>query len=652
MELVVTNAIASAGPAYSSRPEDIGWFILALPLFASLAIALFLHRNRTLTLFFSVGGVVTAFFLSWVLFFTFGVTGLKAVPSPFPWFHAGGLHVNLGLAVDSLSSVMLLVVTGVSALVQFYSTAYMKDDRGFARFFASLSFFTFSMLGIVLSDNLVMTFIFWELVGFSSYLLIGFWYDREAAADAAKKAFLTNRLGDFGFLLGIILVWSLTGTVQFDELAAKLKSDPHTLGVWSSVAGLLIFCGAMGKSAQFPLHVWLPDAMEGPTPVSALIHAATMVAAGVYLLCRTYFIFQATTAWPAALAFLGSISALDIIAVIGGGTALLAALIAIQQNDIKRILAYSTLSQLGYMVMAVGVGGPDAAMYHLTTHAGFKALLFLGAGSVIHACHHEQDIWKMGGLARKLPVTFRTFVIGTAALAGFPLLTSGFYSKDAILVAAVRHGHPVLFGLGVLIASMTTFYMVRLVLVAFFGRSRTSSAEHAHESPIQMTWPLVVLAVPSIGLAWLPLGDYLTEHFFGAQAAGEAGGLFGPFNHAPLAATFGTGAIIFGAWASIATYWNAESDPLPRSLAFWSRVLRNRFYFDEIYEALFIPIQDGLAAVCDWLDRWVLSGFLVRGVHGTTELAGRALRMVQTGNLQTYTFLFVGGVALIILIAL
>jgi NADH-quinone oxidoreductase subunit L len=652
MELAVTNAVTAAGPAYSSRPEDIGWFILALPLFASLAIALFVHRNRTLTLFFSVGGVVTAFFLSWVLFFTFGVSGLKAVPSPLPWFNAGGLHVNLGLAVDSLSSVMLLVVTGVSALVQCYSTAYMKDDRGFARFFASLSFFTFSMLGIVLSDNLVMTFIFWELVGFSSYLLIGFWYDREAAADAAKKAFLTNRLGDFGFLLGIILVWSLTGTVQFDVLAAKLKATPNLLGVWSSVAGLLIFCGAMGKSAQFPLHVWLPDAMEGPTPVSALIHAATMVAAGVYLLCRTYFLFQATTAWPAALAFLGSISALDIIAVIGGWTALLAALIAIQQNDIKRILAYSTLSQLGYMVMAVGVGGPDAAMYHLTTHAGFKALLFLGAGSVIHACHHEQDIWKMGGLARKLPVTFRTFAIGTAALAGFPLLTSGFYSKDAILVAAVRHGHPVLFGLGVLIASMTTFYMVRLVLVVFLGRSRSGSADHAHESPLAMTWPLVVLAVPSVGLAWLPLGEYLTEYFHGAQAAAEEGGLFGPFNHAPLAATFGTGAIIFGAWASIATYWNAESDPLPRALAFWSRILRNRFYFDEIYEALLLPIQDGIAAVCDAADRWVLSGFFVRGAHGTAELAGRALRMVQTGNIQTYTFLFVGGVALIILIAL
>ncbi len=652
MEHAVTHAVAASNAAYSARPEDLGWFILALPLIASLAIALFLHRSRTLTLFFSIGGVVASFFLSWVLFFSFGTTGSPSSASVIPWFNAGGLHVNLGLSVDGLSSLMLLVVTGVSALVQIYSTAYMHGDRSFARFFGSLSFFTFSMLGIVLADNLVMMFLFWELVGVSSYLLIGFWFERPAAAEAAKKAFLTNRLGDFGFLLGIILVWSLTGTVQFSELAAKLKDHPDILGSWSSIAGLLIFCGAMGKSAQFPLHVWLPDAMEGPTPVSALIHAATMVAAGVYLLCRTFFLFQATTAWPGFLVFLGPVSALDVIAVIGGFTALLAALIAIQQNDIKRILAYSTLSQLGYMVMAVGVGGPDAAMYHLTTHAAFKALLFLGAGSVIHACHHEQDIWKMGGLAKKLPVTFRTFAIGTAALAGFPLVTSGFYSKDAILVAAVRNGHPVLFGLGVLIASMTTFYMVRLVLVAFGGRCRTSSAEHAHESPIQMTWPLIALAIPSIGLAWLPLGEYLTSHFFGAQRAMEEGGLFGPFNHAPLAAVFGTGAIIFGAWASFTTYWNADSDPLPRKLAFWSRVLRNRFYFDEIYQTIFYPIQDAIAALCGWIDRWVFSGFFVRGAHGTTELAGRALRLVQTGNLQTYTFLFVGGVALIILIAL
>jgi NADH-quinone oxidoreductase subunit L len=651
MEHAVHSTMTTATPLYSARPEDLGWFILALPLIAAFATTVALKRSRVLTLYLSLGAAITAFFLSWTLFFAFGAGGHSAFATPFPWFHAGGLNVDIGLVVDPLSTVMLLVVTGVSALVQIYSTGYMKTDPGFTRFFAGISFFTFSMLGIVLADNLVMMFIFWELVGVSSYLLIGFWNDRPTAADAAKKAFLTNRVGDFGFILGIILVWSFTGTVSFSELSHKLSVNSGLFGNLGSIVGLLIFCGAMGKSAQFPLHVWLPDAMEGPTPVSALIHAATMVAAGVYMLCRTYFVYQVPAVWPDCLAVLNGISALNIISWIGAFTALLAAVIALQQNDIKRILAYSTLSQLGYMILAVGVGGPDAAMYHLTTHAGFKALLFLGAGAVIHACHHEQDIWKMGGLREKLPITFRTFVLGTAALAGFPLL-SGFYSKDAILVAAVRHGHPVLFGLGVLIAVLTTFYMLRLVLVTFFGPARSHSAMEAHEAPASMTWVLMLLALPSVALAWLPLGSHLTEFFFGAAAAGEEGGLLGPFNHAPLAATFGSGAVLFGAWAAFTLYWGAEKDPIPALLGRWNRVLRGRFYFDEIYEAVIIPIHDGISGLMNWVDRWVLSGFVVRGAHGSTEFAGRALRLVQTGNLQTYTFLFVVGVALVVLLAL
>ncbi len=292
---------------------------------------------------------------------------------------AEGLKIDIGFQIDQLSLIMLLVVTGVGGLIHIYSYGYMHDDPGFARFFACLSLFTFSMLGIVLANNFVMMFIFWELVGVSSYLLIGFWYEKPSAGDAAKKAFITNRLGDFGFLLGIIMIWSLTeGSVNFDALKLKLAHDPAALGLWVNVAGLLIFCGAMGKSAQFPLHVWLPDAMEGPTPVSALIHAATMVAAGVYMLCRVFFIFGASTVWPEAISFMNGWNALDVIAWIGGFTALLAALIAVQQNDIKRILAYSTLSQLGYMVMAVGLAGPTPAMFHLTTHAFFKALLVPG----------------------------------------------------------------------------------------------------------------------------------------------------------------------------------------------------------------------------------------------------------------------------------
>ncbi len=646
------SAVTAAAPAFSSRPEDLAWFILMLPLIAAIGVAVGVRKDNLLSAAFSIAAVSVSFLLSVALFLTFGLGGHAAVTTPFSWIHVGDLDVDIGLVVDRLSLLMLLVVTGVSTAVQVYSTSYMRGDRSFGRFFASISLFTFSMLGIVLADNLVMMFVFWELVGVSSYLLIGFWHEKASAADAAKKAFLTNRLGDFGFLLGILIVWAAVGSVSFAGLSSKLGADPGLLGSMSSVAGLLIFCGAMGKSAQFPLHVWLPDAMEGPTPVSALIHAATMVAAGVYMLCRTFFLYQVPAAWPAPLGFLGTLSALDIIAVIGGFTAVLAALMAIQQNDIKRILAYSTLSQLGYMVMAVGCGGPDAAMFHLTTHAGFKALLFLGAGSVIHACHHEQDIWKMGGLWEKLPVTFRTFAIGTAALAGVPILTSGFYSKDAIFVAALNGGHPVLFTLAVVVAAMTTFYMLRLVIIAFFGPPRSDAASHAHESPFAMTWPLIVLAVPSIAIAWLPLGDFLSGHFDPHFHAHEGGGIFGPFNHAPLAATFGFGALLFGATAAFGLYWGAPKDPLPGMLGALARAMKDRFYFDEIYEALFVPVHDLAGQLANWVDRWIFSGLIVRGAHGTTELVGRGLRLAQTGNIQTYTFMFTAGVALVVWLAM
>ena len=391
---------------------------------------------------------------------------------------------------------MLLVVTGVGLMIHVYSYGYMHGDKGFSRFFACLSLFTFSMLGIVFATNFFQMFIFWELVGLSSYLLIGYWFEKPSAADACKKAFITNRIGDFGFLLGIIILWTILGSVQFAELQAAIAQNKAALGALASLAGFLIFMGAMGKSAQFPLHVWLPDAMEGPTPVSALIHAATMVAAGVYMLCRVFFLYTATPAWPEWLSFLDGITALEIIAWIGGITALLAALIAVQQNDIKRILAYSTLSQLGYMVMAVGLSGTTPAMYHLTTHAFFKALLFLGAGSVIHAMHHEQDIWRMGALKERMPKTFWTFLFGTLALAGvWPL--SGFYSKDEVLATA-GHSNGVLFGIAVFVAVLTTFYMFRLVFVVFYGPGKSDAASHAYESPPVMTVPLIVLAVPTV----------------------------------------------------------------------------------------------------------------------------------------------------------
>jgi len=399
--------------------------------------------------------------------------------------------------------------------------------------------------------------------------------------------------------------------------------------------GALIFCGAVGKSAQFPLHVWLPDAMEGPTPVSALIHAATMVAAGVYMLCRVFFIFTP--------------DALTVIAWIGGITALLAALIAIQQNDIKRILAYSTLSQLGYMVMGVGLAAPEAGMFHLTTHAFFKALLFLGAGSVIIALHHEQDIWKMGGLRKKMPVTFWTFIAGTIALAGvWPL--SGFFSKDAILAAAQHHSPP-LFILGVVVAALTTFYMFRLVFVAFLGSERTHEAGHAHESPGVMIWPLRILAVFSviggvIGIEQIFRNVLSPEH--GEAAHGLVAQLAYPFQHAPVAATSGLVAFAIGLFAAWKLYATAKEDPLPAKLGWLSRAMQNRFYFDEIYEATVIRAHDFIAAIADWIDRWIVEGFCIGLVRGGTDFTGRALRLVQTGNLQTYAFLFVLGVAVVL----
>src|SRR5881396_1092351 len=377
----------------------IQWLVLLAPLAGAAIIALVTRRTHSLSAFISVVTVLISFVCSCIVF-----AKPEISVTEIPWIEIHGfLRVPIGFTLDSLSKTMLVLVSGVGALIHIYSLGYMRDDPGNSRFFACLSLFTFSMLGIVLANNFVMMFIFWELVGVSSYLLIGFWYERPSAADAAKKAFITNRLGDFGFLLGILTIWATLGSLHFGMLNEKLTSDPHALGTLATVAGLLIFCGAVGKSAQFPLHVWLPDALEGPTPVSALIHAATMVAAGVYMLCRVSFII------------LPSETALTLIVWIGGITALMAATIAIAQNDIKRILAYSTLSQLGYMVMTVGLGGPTQAMFHLTTHAFFKALLFLGAGSVIIALHHEQDMRRMGGLWKHMPWTYGTVLIGAIA---------------------------------------------------------------------------------------------------------------------------------------------------------------------------------------------------------------------------------------------
>ncbi len=611
--------------------------ILLTPLLAAAAITLFALRQPGKAAGWSIGAILIAFAASVVL----ANQGTNA-EAGFTWLQVGDLAVRFGLRLDPLSRGMLLVVTGVGSLIHIYSWGYMHGDPGLPRYFAGLSLFSFAMLGIVLSGDLVQMFVFWELVGVSSYLLIGFWHDRPAAAEASKKAFLTNRVGDFGFLLGIIVVWATLGTTDIRVLEARLGSNPGALGGVATVAGLLLFCGAVGKSAQFPLHVWLPDAMEGPTPVSALIHAATMVAAGVYMLCRIFFLLNA--------------SALAVIAWTGGITALLAALMALQQNDIKRILAYSTLSQLGYMVMAVGLAvpqaGPVPAMYHLTTHAFFKALLFLGAGSVIHALHHEQDIWKMGGLARRMPITYWTFLAGTLALCGVPPL-SGYFSKDAILAAAWEHDARLLFLLGVVVAALTTLYMFRLVFVAFTGPAKSQAPDHAHESPAVMTSPLLLLGLASLLGGFWGIDTALGQQFGDSSAhpGSWLGHVMEPFIHAPIPALGGLLAVGAGLVLAWMIYAGAVADPLPSRLGPLARWMRDRFYFDEIYTRLIAATQDAFATLLDVVDRWILSGAIVKGTYGSVELAGRVLRLLQTGSLQVYAVLFAIGVVLVLLLA-
>jgi NADH-quinone oxidoreductase subunit L len=626
--------------------ENLAWVVLLAPLIAAAVIGfsvLFLNGNPRACAQISISAVVISFIGSVILFGVLRSSGSEALGhAHHPWLWIGDFSVDIGLRLDRLSLMMALIVTGVGGLIHIYSSGYMEGDRAYGRYFGCLSLFTFSMLGIVLADNFLMMFIFWELVGVSSYLLIGHWYEKAAAADACKKAFLTNRVGDFGFLLGILLVWATLGhKLNFEELKEHLEANSGVFAGVATVAGLLIFCGAVGKSAQFPLHVWLPDAMEGPTPVSALIHAATMVAAGVYMLCRVFFLLEAP----------GS-HALEYIAWTGGFTALLAAVIAIQQNDIKRILAYSTLSQLGYMVMAVGLSGPTQAMFHLTTHAFFKALLFLGAGAVILSLHHEHNIWKMGGLRKSMPLTYRTFMAGTLALCGIPPL-SGFYSKDGILAQALEHNVG-LFVIGLFGVVLTTFYMFRLVLVVFYGAEKSEAAGHAHESPSILAWPLMVLAVPSVIGGFLGIEGVFAKYFEpgkAVEAAGMAHQALEPFS-SPLAAFFGLFAILIGLALSLALYRRVETDPLPEKLVWLSRAMRNRFYFDELYERVLIPCtQEAAAKLADALDRWLIGG-VVRGVHGTTELAGRALRLFQTGSIQDYAFLLVLGLAVVLFFVL
>jgi NADH-quinone oxidoreductase subunit L len=618
------------------KNELFPWLILFLPLVATAVITLFTLRCKTVSSLISIGAVVAGFILT-VAFIAANGFHPGVTETSTNWLSVGGLHVDFGLKLDALSLMMMLIVTGVGGLIHIYSYAYMDEDLSKARFFAFMSLFTFSMLGIVLSNNFLMMFIFWELVGVSSYLLIGFWFEKPSAGDAAKKAFITNRLGDFGFLLGILMVWGLLGSLNFGELASKLADNPAALGAGATIAGLLIFCGAVGKSAQFPLHVWLADAMEGPTPVSALIHAATMVAAGVYMLCRILFLLNG--------------DALHVIAYIGGFTALLAALIAVQQNDIKRIIAYSTLSQLGYMVMAVGLNGPTPAMFHLTTHAFFKALLFLSAGSVILGMHHEQDIWQMGNLRKKMPVTFWTFLIGALALSGIPPF-SGFYSKDSIFAQCLEQNNYLLLTVAVVVAALTAFYTFRLFFVVFFGQEKSDHAKHAHESSLVITLPLIILAVfAAVGGFIGVVNNYTSQFTPDHETLSVVQQLTEPL-HTPIPMIIGIVVALFGIFLAFSIYKNATTDPLPAKLGGLATAMKNRFYFDELYEATFIRAHDFIAAICGIIDRYLLEGVIIGAIRGGTDLSGRGLRLLQTGNLQTYAFLFVLGVALLLYFAL
>src|SRR5881296_3057026 len=494
-----------------------------LPFAAFLIIGLFGHWIRERAHWIAVPAVIVSFILSVITFIEVADGRHTTIPL-YTWATSGDLSIELSLHVDRLTAVMLLLVTIVSSLVHVYTIGYMRGDRGYARFFAYIALFTFSMLMLVMADNFLQLFIFWEAVGLCSYLLIGHWYERPSACSAATKAFIVNRIGDFGFLLGLLLIYLTVGSLEYRQVfvqAPDLAQETFNLlrpfgGQWEvstlTLICLLLFMGAMGKSAQVPLHVWLPDAMEGPTPISALIHAATMVTAGVFLVARLAPLYSLS---PAAM---------DVVAITGAATMVLGATIALTQFDIKRIVAWSTVSQLGYMMMACGLGAYAAGIYHLLTHGAFKALLFLCCGSVIIALHHEQDMRRMGGLKDKLPVTYWTFVIGSLALAGFPL-TAGFFSKDEILVSAWSAGSlgKLLASLGLATALLTAFYCFRLVFVTFWGDSHVDPRYigHVHEPSRTMTVPLLILAVLSIATGYLGIPGFLAPTFPGSGSEGH-----------------------------------------------------------------------------------------------------------------------------------
>jgi NADH-quinone oxidoreductase subunit L len=631
------------------------WIIPLLPLLGAAANGIFGKQwSKNVVTGVALSSTTLAFLAALEVVREFLMLPSGQIPPPtsyFTWISAGGFRADFALQVDQLTVIMLLVVTGVGWLIHIYSSGYMHDDPGYRRFFSYLNLFMFFMLILILAANYLLMFVGWEGVGLCSYLLIGFYLTKQSATNAGNKAFWVNRIGDFGFILGVLLIFRTFHTLDFATVlpqAAKMAVDPAgQIGTLTTIA-LLLFVGAAGKSAQLPLYVWLPDAMEGPTPVSALIHAATMVTAGVYMVVRSHAIF------------LNAPVAMQVVAIVGCLTALFAATIGLVQTDIKKVLAYSTVSQLGYMFLACGVGAFSAGVFHLMTHAFFKGLLFLAAGSVIHAMGGEQDMRKMGGLRKKIPVTFWTMFMATLAIAGTPGF-SGYFSKDEILEAA-QHASPMLWGLGVLTAGLTSFYMFRLLFLTFFGKEHYDEHQvHVHESPKSMLAPLVVLAILSVCGGWMAApalwgGVNHFQHFLG-PAVGEGvvytdyttnvPGLDGGMANV-LRSLFGP-PVIAGLFGFFLAWWFYIKNPeapkkLAASLSGPYKLLSGKYFVDEFYAAAIVRPLVWLSDKILWhvVDEGVIDG-AVNGVATVSRESGDRLRRVTSGNVRSYaTWIVVG----------
>jgi NADH-quinone oxidoreductase subunit L len=622
---------------------DLVWLVPLIPLIGFLINGL--GRNTFSKGLIGVIGsaaILIPFLISIGIFLALGSDTQKSHEIfLFDWISAGSLKIPLSFLVDPLSSIMLLIITGVGFLIHIYSIGYMHDDAGFGKFFSYLNLFIFFMLLLVLGSNYIVMFIGWEGVGLCSYLLIGFWYTNSSYASAAKKAFVMNRIGDLGFLLGVFFIFTTFGSIEFSKIfpqAANMLPGDGTI----TLIALLLFIGACGKSAQLPLFTWLPDAMAGPTPVSALIHAATMVTAGIYMIARSNVLFDLAPMVQ------------HLIAIIGLATALIGALIALTQTDIKKVLAYSTVSQLGYMFLGLGVGAYDGGFFHVITHAFFKALLFLGAGSVIHAMHHEQDMRHMGGLRKKLPITFITMLIGTLAIAGLPPF-SGFFSKDEILAHVFEHSK-VMWAIGVFTAFLTAFYMFRMLFLTFFGTYRGThhAEEKIHESPLSMTVPLIVLALLSAVGGFIGIPEVLGGHHWLSQWLSPV------IMHHPEAGDHSTefmlmGITIAGVLISIGIAWSRyvkqNHIPVPDEAQrpALANISYHKFYLDEIYDAIIRKPLDGLSTFFyKIVDNKIVDG-IVNGLGWGTSEASKGLRLLQSGNVGFYIFMMVLGIISLLL---